>query len=222
MKETDKNKQLIINMAASLLSCLVSLGISFLITPTVIYKLGSEAQGFVTMANNFVSYAAIAAMALNSMAGRFITVKIHQNDAEGANRYFNSVMYANLVIVAVLLLPCTLVVLYLEKLVNISPALVTDVKLLFAAMFINFMVTIIATTFSTATFAANRLDLSALRTIESQILKSCTADRYLYPFTGSCQLHRLCNTACQRISVPYLYSLYKKTSAANCCFPEIF
>ena len=37
MKETDKNKQLIINMAASLLSCLVSLGISFLITPTVIY-----------------------------------------------------------------------------------------------------------------------------------------------------------------------------------------
>ena len=172
MKETDKNKQLIINMAASLLSCLVSLGISFLITPTVIYKLGSEAQGFVTMANNFVSYAAIAAMALNSMAGRFITVKIHQNDAEGANRYFNSVMYANLVIVAVLLLPCTLVVLYLEKLVNISPALVTDVKLLFAAMFLNFMVTIIATTFSTATFAANRLDLSALRTIESQILKA--------------------------------------------------
>ena len=81
-------------------------------------------------------------------------------------------MYANLVIVAVLLLPCTLVVLYLEKLVNISPALVTDVKLLFAAMFINFMVTIIATTFSTATFAANRLDLSALRTIESQILKA--------------------------------------------------
>ena len=57
MKETDKNKQLIINMAASLLSCLVSLGISFLITPTVIYKLGSEAQGFVTMANNFVTTA---------------------------------------------------------------------------------------------------------------------------------------------------------------------
>lgn len=210
MKETDKNKQLIINMAASLLSCLVSLGISFLITPTVIYKLGSEAQGFVTMANNFVSYAAIAAMALNSMAGRFITVKIHQNDAEGANRYFNSVMYANLVIVAVLLLPCTLVVLYLEKLVNISPALVTDVKLLFATMFLNFMVTIIATTFSTATFAANRLDLSALRTIESQILKAALLIVTFTLFTGPCQLHRLCNTACQRISVPYLYSLYKK------------
>ena len=61
MKETDKNKQLIINMAASLLSCLVSLGISFLITPTVIYKLGSEAQGFVTMAMELSAMAAIAA-----------------------------------------------------------------------------------------------------------------------------------------------------------------
>ncbi len=170
--EVSKNKQLIMNMAASLLSCLVSLGISFLITPTVIDKLGPEAQGFVTMANNFVSYAAIMAMALNSMAGRFITVKIHQQDTDGANRYFNSVMYANLVIVAILLLPCTAVVLYLEKLVNISPELVTDVKWLFGTMFLNFMVTIVSTTFSTATFAANRLDLSALRTIESQILKA--------------------------------------------------
>lgn len=159
-------------MAASLLSCLVSLGISFLITPAVIDKLGPEAQGFVTMANNFVSYAAIMAMALNSMAGRFITVKIHQNDRDGANRYFNSVMYANLAIVAILLIPCTAVVLYLEKLVNISPELISDVKLLFGTMFANFMVTIVSTTFSTATFAANRLDLSALRTIESQILKA--------------------------------------------------
>lgn len=172
MKEVSKNKQLIINMAASLLSCLVGLGIGFFATPIYTNKLGTEANAFVTMATNFVNYAAIAAMALNSMAGRFITVKIHQNDMDGANRYFNSVMYANMGIVAILLIPSTLVVLYLDKLVNISPRLVTDVKFLFAAMFLNFMVTIISTTFSTATFAANRLDLSAMRSIESQLLKA--------------------------------------------------
>ena len=167
-----KNKQLLLNMAASLLSTLVALGISFLITPTVIAKLGAEAQGFLTMATNFVNYAAIAAMALNSMAGRFITVHIAKGDDEGANRYFNSVMYANLVIVGILVPVSGLVVFYLDRLVNISPALVGDVKLLFALMFINFCVTIISTTFSTATFAANRLDLQALRTIESQFLKA--------------------------------------------------
>ncbi|MCR4691776.1 MAG: MATE family efflux transporter [Lachnospiraceae bacterium] len=171
-KENVKNKQLILNMAASLLSTLVALGISFFITPTVIGKFGAEAQGFVTMATNFVNYAAIAAMALNSMAGRFITVELAKGNQESANRYFNSVMYANLGIVAVLLLPAALVVLYLDRLVNISPALTGDVKLLFALMFLNFFVTIVSTTFSTATFAANRLDLQALRTIESQLLKA--------------------------------------------------
>lgn len=172
MKEVSKNKQLLINMAANLLSCIVSLGISFLITPAVIAKLGVEANGFVTMSNNFVSYAAIAAMALNSMAGRFITVKLHQEDLDGANRYFNSVMYANIAIIGILLLPCAAVVIYLDRIVNISPVLVADVKLLFAANFLHFMVTVVSTTFSTATFAANRLDLQALRTIESQILKA--------------------------------------------------
>ena len=161
-------------MLASLLSTVVSLGISFFITPPIIARLGAQAQGFNTMAANFVNYAAIAAMALNSMAGRFITVHIAQGDEAGANRYFNSVMYANLVIVAAFLLPAAAVVLYLDRLVHISPALVGDVKLLFALMFINFFVTIVSTTFSTATFAANRLDLQALRTIESQLLRSVT------------------------------------------------
>ena len=95
-------------MLASLLSTVVSLGISFFITPPIIARLGAQAQGFNTMAANFVNYAAIAAMALNSMAGRFITVHIAQGDEAGANRYFNSVMYANLVIVAALLLPAAL------------------------------------------------------------------------------------------------------------------
>lgn len=171
MSDTNKNKQIVINMMASLLSCLVSMGVSFILAPKLINSLGIEANGFLEMANQFVNFASIAAMALNSMAGRFITVKIHQKDMEGANQYFNSVMYANLAIAGFLFVPLTIIVFQLEKLINISPELVSDVKVLFAAIFLNFMVTIISTTFSTATFATNRLDLTAMRTIESQVLK---------------------------------------------------
>lgn len=155
-----------------MISTIVSLAISFVLSPIIIDKLDYEAYGFMNLANDFVSYANIAAMALNSMAGRFITVSLTQKDYEKANKYFNSTMYANMTIVGVLFIPCILVVTYLEKLVNLSPSIMTDVKLLFALTFVNFMVTIISTTFSTATFAANRLDLQALRTIESQILRS--------------------------------------------------
>lgn len=172
MKEVSKNKQLMINMTASLISCIVSLAISLFLSPAIIGKLGFEAHSFMTMSNNFVNFASIVAMALNSMAGRFITVKIHQGDKEGANAYFNSIMYANMVLVAILIIPSVLAVSFLERIIHISPALLTDVKLLFAITFANFMVTIISTTFSTATFAANRLDLSSMRMIESQLLKA--------------------------------------------------
>ena len=58
--------------------------------------------------------------------------------------------------------------------------------------------------------------------IEEKITPRTKAVLAVHLYGQACQLHRLCNTACQRISVPYLYSLYKKTSAADCCFPEIF
>lgn len=172
MSETSRNKQLMINVIASLLSCVISTGISFVLNPIIIEQMGSQGGGYLELANQFVNFAAIAATALNSMGGRFITIKIHQNDEKGANEYFNSILYCNFGIVAFLVIPVLLVVMNLEKLINIDPVYTTDVKILFAATFVNFMVTIISTTFSTATFATNRLDLTALRTIESQILRA--------------------------------------------------
>ena len=172
MGQVSKSKQIMINMVASMISTLVSLAISFVLSPIIIDKLDYEAYGFMTLANDFVSYANIAAMALNSMAGRFITVSLTKGDYENANKYFNSTMYANICIVAALFIPCTSVVMFFDGLVKISPALIPDVRLLFALTFLNFMITIISTTFSTATFAANRLDLQAFRSIESQILRS--------------------------------------------------
>ena len=42
----------------------ISLCISFFVTPIIVDKLGSEAYGFVSLANNFVSYAALITVAL--------------------------------------------------------------------------------------------------------------------------------------------------------------
>ena len=167
-----KSKQIVLNMAASMLSTLVSLAISFVLSPIIIKELDFGAQGFMGLANDFVSYANIAAMALNSMAGRFITISLTKGDKEKANEYFNSTLYANIAIVATLFIPCVLIVVFLDKLVNLTPAISADVKILFALTFLNFFVTILSTTFSTATFAANRLDLQALRSIESQLLRT--------------------------------------------------
>ena len=71
-------KQFIINLAASLVNFAVNMGIGFAITPFIVSRVGAEAYGFAGLANTMVGYATLFTIALNSVAGRFITVAYHQ------------------------------------------------------------------------------------------------------------------------------------------------
>ncbi|MBC7764903.1 MAG: oligosaccharide flippase family protein [Hyphomonadaceae bacterium] len=165
-------KRLMINMIAGFVAFGVNMGISFILSPYIIKTVGIEAYGFVGLVNNFVMYASLLTIALNSMAGRFITIKIHEHDFEGANKYFYSVLIANSFMAIVLLLTSTFVVLFIHKLVNIPSDILTDIQILFAFSIINFIVSIFVSTFSVATFVKNKLYLNSLRNIESQIIRS--------------------------------------------------
>ncbi|GAB6168243.1 hypothetical protein JCM1393_07030 [Clostridium carnis] len=164
-------KRLAINMLANIISFIVTMGINFFLSPYIIRTVGKEAYGFVGLANNFVSYAQLVTLALNSMAGRFITIKIHQNDNEGANKYFTSVVIANTLMAITMLIPSILVIVFMNRIINIPQGILKDVQLLWIFIFANFLVSLITATFSIATFVKNRLDLSSIRDIQSNILK---------------------------------------------------
>ena len=99
------NKRLAINMIASLFSFIISMGIIFILSQYIINTVGSEAYGFVNLANNFVSYGQLITLALNSMASRFITIRIHKGDEIGANKYFTSVIIVNIITSIILCIP---------------------------------------------------------------------------------------------------------------------
>ena len=80
------NKQTGINFIAQVIAFATNLCISFFLTPFIIENVGVEANGFVTLANTFVEYAQLFTVAINSMAGRFITIKIHQKNIKDANK----------------------------------------------------------------------------------------------------------------------------------------
>lgn len=161
-------KTFIANIAAFLTNSLIGI----FMTPYIVNNVGAEAYGFVTLANNFTNYAQILMVALNSMAGRYITIAIHRGDNESANRYFNSVLAANVGMTAVLLIPAIFCVCFFDSIVNISDYLVRDVKFLFSTVFISFFLSILGTAFSCSTFAANRRDLEATRRLESYLIKA--------------------------------------------------
>lgn len=159
-------------MIYTLIAFVINLGINFFLSRYIINTIGAEANGFVTLANNVVNYANIIVIALNSMASRYVTIAICQKDYSSANEYFNSVLFSNIFISIVLLIPAILLVLFLEVVFNINIAILYDVKMLFLIVFLNFFVTLINTAFGIATFSNDRLDLSSKRNAISYIIKA--------------------------------------------------
>lgn len=168
----ENKKRLIVNILATIVAFVVNMGISFFLTPYVVEHIGVESNGFVSLANNFVSYAQLLTVALNSMAGRFITIKMHQNDKEGASKYFSSVIIANVILSVVMTVIFSVIIVFLDSILNISANLVSDVKLLWIFIFVNFILGVFTTIYSTATFIKDRLDLSSIATIVSYIIRA--------------------------------------------------
>lgn len=171
-KKLTRNQQLILNMSASFVAYGVSLFISFFLSPYIVRTIGVEANGFIGLANNFVSYASLITIALNSLAGRFITISIYEKDMEKANIYFTSVYYGNLVIAVILGGLGTAVIIFLDKLINIPEKLFIDVCLLFVCLFLNCIISIVGSVFSVATFVTNKLYLESLRNIEANLARA--------------------------------------------------
>ena len=164
-------KQSAINLIAQIVMFGVNLCISFFLVPYITEVIGVDAYGFVGLANDFVSYAQIITIAINSMASRFITIKIHEGEKEEASKYYSSVVIANIILSIILGIIGIVFVIFMQHFVNIPDNLLLDVKLLFALMFANFIISILTSTFSVATFCTNKLYLTSIKTIISQILR---------------------------------------------------
>ena len=168
----NKEKTLSINMIASIVTLVLNLGINFFLSDYIVNNIGVEAYGFVNLANSMANYAVIITVALNSVAGRFITIAYHKDDKKEANQYFNSVLMANIVMAVLFAVLGLFVVTNLDKLINIPAELVVSVKQLYTLVFLNFMLSIISTVFTVATFITNRLYISSLINAVSYTLKA--------------------------------------------------
>ena len=110
---------MLINLISSLVVFGINLIIQFFFSPYIVRELGAEANGFITLANNFITYSSLLTSALNSMSGRFISMAYHQHNSEMSNRYYTASFVSGFVAVGILLVPVFFTVMYLEKILNI-------------------------------------------------------------------------------------------------------
>lgn len=159
-------------MGAAFVSFAVSFGISFFLTPYIVRSLGPEAYGFIGLTTNILGYTSLITIALNSMAGRFVTIKYTAGDIENANKYYASVFYSNIFLASVILLFTIGCVTWLEYMIEIPKDLIFDVKLLFSLLAFNQIVGLVFGIWGVATFIKNRLDLSNIRGIIGNLLNA--------------------------------------------------
>lgn len=164
-------KRLFINLIASIISFFVQLMISFLLNPYLVERLGDASYGFIGLADQFVNYATILTVALNSMASRFISVEINKNNIKKANEYYSSIFIADIILSVFVAIVSGILILKLQYIINIPTELMIDVKLTFLLVFINFIITILSTVFTVATFVKNRVDMASIRKVVSNIIK---------------------------------------------------
>lgn len=164
-----ENKQIAINMVAQVAVLIIQLSISFFLTPFIVRTLGVEAYGFVALSNNIIGYMQVATVALNSMAGRFITIEYHKGNFNKANCYFSSVFYANCILGAIIFIACLCLTFYLEFVISIPDSLIPDVKCLFLLLTVNTVLNLIFNVYTVSPFIKNRLEITSLRNLISVI-----------------------------------------------------
>ncbi|MBR6572816.1 MAG: MATE family efflux transporter [Clostridia bacterium] len=177
-----------VNVASSVVLFLSGIITSFWLTPVIIENIGVEANGFIGLGNNIISYITLVTTALNSMASRFITIFYIKKDYKKANEYYNSIFWGNLIIMAVFLLPLIYFVVNLENLISVPANILSEVRLMFIIVFLNFVVNTCMPKWSCATFITNRLDrsyfpnviISVLRTAVIVILYTALPPRLWY------------------------------------------
>lgn len=166
-----KNSKLGISLIANIVSMIVSLGISFFLTPYLLNKLGKETYAFYPIANNFVSYMTIITLALNSMASRFITIELEKGNKENVSSYVSTVFFANIFISAILLFPMVFIIYFINYILNIPLIIIEDVRILFVFIFLSMLVNLVFSVFGIATFAKNKMNLRAIQDIIVNITK---------------------------------------------------
>lgn len=155
----EKRKHVYVAMVISFMAVLLNSFISLYLTPLITNSVGVEAYGFVSLAKSFTTYASIIMTALNSYAARYMSISYLQNKKNEYGKYFNTVLFGDIVIAGTILLIGVLGIYKLEHILNIPQNLILDVKILFLLTFLTFYVSTVTTAYAATAYVKNCLEV---------------------------------------------------------------
>ena len=183
------NRQLARNLFFNAGTFFINLCLTFFLSPYLVRTVGKEAYGFYPLIGNIIGYSSIISSAIGSMAGRFITMSYYRKDYKEAQSYFNSVLFANLILSAFFAVLILVGIVFLPRIIHIPVELIKEVKWLFGLSGFSMLLGLIYGILGIGTYIKNRIDLSSMTGLASQVV-------YV--------LALICLFACFRPSVAYI------------------
>ncbi|MGF3105752.1 MATE family efflux transporter [Rossellomorea sp. DUT-2] len=148
---------LIYNLGASILTFLLTVFITFWMTPLIINNLGTEAYGFIPLTQQIISILSVLTFALSSVIARFLTISISQGNIRKAEEYFNTYLVSTLFGAILIIIIVMVVINKINRVLNVPDYLLIDVKL---AIFFGgtlVIITFVNSLFLAGPFAMNKL-----------------------------------------------------------------
>lgn len=105
------------------------------------------------------------------MSSRFVTVAIVKGQIEDSKKYVSSILFSNMIMGAILLIPMVAIVVFLDCIMNVPVNIVASIRILFSLVFASMLVNIVSSVFGVATFVKNRIDLRSAMQLVSGLLK---------------------------------------------------
>lgn len=210
MKKLSLNQQSALNIIGSVVVVAINVAINFLLSPFIVSHLGVEANGYITLANNFVSYIALVTIALNSMSGRFILIEHRRGNHQEANEYYSSILMGDWILAAVFLLPMIFFVIFIDKIINIPSDFLFDTRILFSIVFLNYILNLCMPQWATATYCTNNLYLRSLKNAVVAVVRALTIFLLFSLFQPHSYYVSIAATVMSAVSLFMDYAFYKK------------
>ena len=210
MKQLSLNQQTALNIVGSIVVVGINTAINFLLSPFIVEHLGVEANGYITLANNFVSYIALVTMALNSMAGRFILIDHRRGNHQSVNEYYSSVLLGDWFLAAILLVPMILFVVFIDSVIVVPESFLSDTRILFAIVFLNYLVPLCMPQWVTATYCTNSLYLRSFRNAVASVARATAIYLLFSLFVPHSYYVAVAATLMSVVSIAMDYAFYKR------------
>lgn len=199
-----------INVFTSILTLLITIIIDFFLSPFIVQKLGAEANGYAQMATNFINFASLLTLALNSMGARSITIYYHKGDFEKANKLYTALIIGNIFIIALLIVPASISILLMENIIEIKGVDLLDVKFLFALSFFSFFAAQFISIFNTGAFLKNKIYLNNIISCSGVAIRGCLYILLFTFFKARISYISLTSALINSVSIIFAFFIKKK------------